>query len=196
MGFTRHATDFFISEKIAQVTECGAMDVAKEFPASAAWVSSFGLCVISQDHPPAQNRPYALQFVRRVEMAFAEYSCATEYLSALVSGGPGRWAPYFRALYHFEAAISQLYLAYDGARKKLKRSYFSGGDGSNLGQLNNVYNASKHQLANAEQTLWITNDGVCTDAASISFVELEELLRSFARIANRITNQDSESKNA
>jgi hypothetical protein len=195
MSFTRHATDF-ISEKIGQVTKCGATDVAKEFPASAAWVSTFGLCVIFQDHPPAQNRPHALQFVRRVEMAFAEYSRASNHLSDLVSGGPRRWSPYFRALYHFEAAISQLYLAYDGARKKLGNNYFASDDGSDLDRINKIYNASKHQIASAEQTLWITDDGVCADGTSISFVELEQLLRSYARIANRVTNQEPEAKDA
>ncbi len=196
MGFTRHFTDLFISKKIGQVTECGAMDVAKEFPNSAAWVSSFGFCVLFQDHPPAQNRPLALQYVRRVEMAFAEYSRATEYLSDLVSGGPGRWSPYFRALYHFEAAISQLYLAYDGPRTKLGQLLFVSNDGSNWDRLNKIYSDSKHQIASAGQTLWITNDGVCSDRALISFVELEELLRSAARSVNRITNQEPESKDA
>ena len=194
MGFTRHATDLFISEKIGQVTKCGATDVAKEFPASVCWVSTFGLCVIFQDHPPVENRPYVLQFVRRVEMAFAEYSSASDHLSDLVSGGSGRWSPYFRALYHFEAAISQLYLAYDGVRKKLGNDYFACGDGSDLDRLNKIFNASKHQLASAEQTLWITNDGVCADGTSISFVELEQLLRSYGRIATRISNQEPESK--
>ena len=196
MGFTRQAIDLFISEKIGQVTKCGATDVAKEFPASATWVSTFGLCVIFQDHPPAQNRPYALQFVRRIEMAVAENSRASDHLSNLASGGPGRWSPYFRALYHFEAAISQLYLAYDGARRKLGNDYFASGDGSDLDRLNKIYSASKHQIASAEQTLWITNDGVCADGTSISFVELEQLLRSYARIVNRIMNQDPECKNA
>ena len=191
MGFTRHATDLFISEKIGQVTKCGATPVGQEFPDSGDWVSTFGLCVIFQDHLPAQNRPYALQFVRRVEMAFAEYSRACENLADLLSGGPGRWSPYFRALYHFEAAISQLYLAYDGARKKLESNHFTGGDGSELDRLNKVWNASKHQIASAEQTLWITNDSVCADDASISFVELEELLRSYGRIATGIINQQA-----
>ena len=186
MGFTRHAIDL-ISEKIGEVTKCGATDVAKEFPASAAWVSTFGLCVIFQDHPPAENRPYALQFVRRVEMAFAEYSRASEHLADFVTTGPRQWSPYFRALYHFESAISQLYLAYDGAREKLGKNYFVSGDDSDLDRLNKIYNASKHQIANAEQSLWITDDGVCAAGASISFVELEQLLRSYARIANLIT---------
>lgn len=192
MGFTRHATDLYISEKIGQVTKCGTTPVGMEFPALTAWVSAFGLCVILQDHPPAQNRQFALQFIRRVEMACAEYSRASEYLADLIAGGSGRWSPYFRALYHFEAAISQLYLAYDGARKKIANDYFASGDGSDLDRLNKIYNASKHQIATAEQTLWITNDGVCAEDASISFAELEELLRSCAHIANRITNQSDE----
>src|SRR5882724_5945032 len=118
MGFTKHATDIFISERIGQLTKCGATNVANEFPGSQSWTSTFGLCVIFQNRPPEQNRQWALQFVRRVEVAFAEYSRAVENLEDLIGEGPGRWSPYFRSLYHFEAAISQLYLAYDGARKK------------------------------------------------------------------------------
>lgn len=192
MGFTRHATDLFISEKIGQVTKCGATPISQDFPASVGWVSAFGHCVIFQNHPPTQIRQFALQFIRRVEMALAEYSRASECLSDLVTGGPGRWSPYFRALDHFEAAISQLYLAYDGARKKIGENYFAGGDGSDLDRLNKIYSASKHDIATAEQTLWITNDGVCAADASISFAELEELLRSYAKVVNRILNQAPE----
>ena len=191
MGFTRHATDL-ISKKIGQVTKCGATDVAKEFPASSAWVSTFGLCVIFQNHPPAENRSYALQFVRRVETAFAEYSRASDQLHYLVNSSQHRWSPYFSALYHFEAAISLLYLAYDGTRKQLQDKFFTGGDGSDLDRLNKIYNASKHQIASGEQTLWITNDGVNADGTSISFVELEDLMRDYGRIADRIINLEVE----
>ena len=51
MAITRHATDLFISTKIAEVTVVGANDVSREFRSSTSWVSSFGLSVILQNHP-------------------------------------------------------------------------------------------------------------------------------------------------
>lgn len=192
MEFTRHATDLFISKKIAEITDVGATDVSREFESSATWVSSFGLCVIFQNHPPESNRQFALQFIRRVEMAFAEYSRGVECLKDLVGGGQGRWSPYYRTLYHFEAAIAQLYLAYDNVRKKLGRNDFANGDGSVLDRLNKVFNSSKHDLACSEQVAWLTNAGVCTSESSVTFAELEDLLRQYGRMANKITNQGTD----
>lgn len=196
MGFTKHATDQFISKKIAEVTAIGATDVSSEFQSSATWVSSFGLCVIFQNHPPEPNRQFALQFIRRVEMAFAEYSHAVECLKDLVGGGEGRWSPYYRTLYYFEAAIAQLYQAYDNERKKLDKNDFTSGDSSVLDRLNKLYDASKHQLASSEQTVWFTNAGVSTNDSSVTFAEFEELLRQYGRLANKITNQGTKGRNA
>jgi hypothetical protein len=92
-------------------------------------------------------------------MAFAEYSRAVECLKDLVGGGQGRWSPYFRTLYYFEAAIAQLYLAYDNMREKLGQNEFQSGDGSVLDRLNKVFNASKHDIAATEQPVWLTNEG-------------------------------------
>jgi hypothetical protein len=196
MAFTKHATDLFISAKIAAVTAVGASDISREFQSSASWLSSFGLCVIIQNHPPEQNRQFALQFIRRVEMAFAEYSRSVECLADLVGGGQGRWSPYYRALYYFEAAVAQLYLAYDSTRKKLGQNDFTSGDGSVLDRLNKVYNASKHDLASSEQVTWVTNDGISTSGSSVTFAELEDLLRQDGRIADRITNQRTNEQDA
>jgi hypothetical protein len=189
MGFTKHATDLFISRKIADVVAVGATDVSSEFQSSAAWVSSFGLCVILQNHPPEPNRQFALQFVRRVEMAFSEYSRAVGSLEDLVRDGQGRWSPYYRTLYYFEAAIAQLYLAYDNMRIKFGQNDFTSGDGSVLDRLNKVFNAGKHSLASAEQTVWLSNDGVSANECAVTFAELEELLRRYGRMADTITNQ-------
>jgi len=196
MGFTRHATDLFISNKIAELSEVRATDVSCEFESSSTWVSSFGPCVIFQNHPPEPNRQFALQFVRRVEMAFAEYSRAVECLNDLVGGGQGRWSPYYRTLYYFEAAIAQLYLAYDNARKRVGRDDFVSGDGSVLDRLNKVFNSCKHELAGSDQVAWLTNDGVSTSKSSVTFAELEDLLRQYGRMANKITNQVKDARDA
>jgi hypothetical protein len=194
--FTRHATDLFISTKIAAVTTVGATDIADEFQSSTTWVTTFGLCVIFQNHPPEPNRQLALQFVRRVEMAFTEYSRAVASLEDLVGGGQGRWSPYYRTLYYFEAAIAQLYLAYDNMRKKLGQNGFTSGDGSVLDRLNKVFNASKHQTAAAEQAVWLTNEGISATDGSVAFTEIEDLLRRYGHMINKILNQEPKNKDA
>lgn len=191
MPFTRHAVDTFISNKIAKVTECNIGDLYSEFPAARDWVSAFGLMVIFVNQPREEIRPFALQFVRRLEMAFAEYARAREVLQSFVSANEGQWSPYFRALYHVEAAISQLYQAFDLSRKKLDTKLFDTNDGSPLSRLNEIYNTSRHQLATEDQPIWITNQGVETETHGISFPELEELLRSCARIATKLTSTTS-----
>lgn len=188
MPFTKHAVDTFISDKIGKVTECRVGDLYAEFPSAKDWVSGFGLMVIFVDQPREEIRPFAIQFVRRIEMAIAEYSRAREALQDLISGSRGRWSPYFRALYHFEAAIAQLYQAYDCSRKALKTALFVSKDGSPLDRLNNIYNTDKHKLAVQDQPVWLTNDGIETADAKLSFSELEELMRSCGRIAVKLTS--------
>lgn len=190
MGFTRNATDL-ISKRIAKITKCGITPINSEFSSSGCWVSAFGQCVIFQNSPPEKHRHLALQFVRHVETAFEEYLRAHNSLKDLLGNGGGRWSPYFNALNHLEATISHLYMAYDVARKELGKEYYQKNDGSDYDRLNKLFNASKHQVASSEQVLWITNKGVSTDKTSITFIEIECMLRSYGKLANRITNQDT-----
>ena len=196
MPFTKHAVEMFISDKITKVTECNVSDLYAEFPSAKDWISGFGLMVIFVNQPQAEMRPLALQFLRRVEMGLAEYSRAREELQDLVFGSRGRWSPYFRALYHFEAAISQIYQAYDYSRKALNRRYFDSNDGSPLDRLNRIYNISKHELAAQDQPVWISNRGIETAKAQITFSEIEKLLRSFGRIAMKLTSTFEEKRSS
>ena len=130
-------------------------------------------------------------------MAVAEYCLGREALLDLLSGNRGRWSPYFRALYHFESTVSQLYQAFDFSRKVMKTTLFENGDGSPLARLNRINNAIKHQVAVDEQPVWISNRGIETAEAVVLFSELEDLIRSCARIATKLTSTPpKEDKNA
>ena len=135
MPFTKHAIETFISPKVTGLNECRITDLSAEFPASRDWVSGFGLMVILVNQPTEEMRPFALQFVRRTEMAIAEYTRMRAEVQDLISGNP-RWSPYYRALYHGEVATAMLYQAYDLSRKKLKTQLFESNDGSPLQRLN------------------------------------------------------------
>lgn len=191
MPFTKYAIETFISKRVTEITECRLCELSAEFPHANNWVSGFGLMIIFVNQPHAEHRPFALQFVRRVEMALFEYGRVREELRSLLSGDP-RWSPYYRALHHAEAAASMLYQAYDLSRKKLGTKSFEPNDGSPLQRLNLVYTRSKHQPAEMEDPVWLSNDGIETPDAKLLYSEFEDLLRTFARMAERLTSTQGE----
>lgn len=184
--FTKYAIDTFISDKVSKVTECNSHDPYDEFPEARDWVSQYIAIVVLVAHPRKEVRPFVLQLLRRSQMALLEYSRACEELSGFVSQHDGKWSLYFQSLHHFEAAIIQLYLAHDYARKKLDIKLFDGDDGSPLSRLNTVYNKIKHQVAEEDQTIWITNEGIECDECKLTFAEIEDILRTLAKLNNRI----------
>ena len=147
--------------------------------------------VIFVNQPTEEMRPFALQFVRRTEMAIAEYTRMRAEVQDLISGNP-RWSPYYRALYHGEVATAMLYQAYDLSRKKLKTQLFESNDGSPLQRLNLIYTTSKHQTADAQDPVWLSNEGFHTAKVALLFSEFEELARSCARVAESLTSTKGE----
>lgn len=194
MPFTRYAIETFISAKITKITECRLADLGAEFPNAKTWVSGFGLMVIFVNQPREEIRPFAFQFVRRVEMVLSEYSSAREEVQDLISGHP-RWSPYYRALHHIEAAVALLHQAYDFSHKALDQRLFEPNDGSPLQRLGLIYGASKHQMAKTEDPLWLSNEGIETTVARLDFSEFEDLSRTCARIAERLTTTDVKNAN-
>ena len=187
MSFTPYAIEKFISARISKITACNAQDLVSEFPSAKDWVSGLGLMIIFNNQPAPEMRAFALQFIRRCEMALAEYGNGCAALQDLVSGHNGRWSPYFRALSYFEVAIGQLYQVHDYSRKLIDRPLFEKNDGSPLQRLNTIYNAAKHKFATDEQPVWITNHGLEAKDARITFAEIEELLRVCARLSETLT---------
>jgi len=185
MPLSKYAIDTFISSKIKELTECRLADLSAEFPNSKDWVSLFGLTVIVIKPLPEAARPFVIQFIRRTEMAFSEYARMKAELQYLLSGP--QWSPYYRALHHGEVATAMLYQAYDLTKKKFQLPrIFGPGDGSALQRLNCIYNTSKHQPAEAQDPVWLSNDGFHTAEAKLLYAEFEDLARSLARLVEQI----------
>ena len=159
-------------------------------PESEHWLSNFGLAVIFNDFPPTALRPIAINFIRRVYCAFIQYELARQEVLKLVKDGHGRWSPYFAALNNFEVALAQLYLALDSVRKHSKHEFFTKGDGSFEGCLNQIYNASKHQLADSELPVWFTNDGLACAQATLTFAEIEDWMLKMAEVIQGLCNRE------
>src|SRR5687768_8647814 len=183
MGITRHGVAAFISPKIPDITKCVCVDVAQEFPDRKSWLSTFFLKVAFQNHAAPDKRALCVQLLRRAESALAEYSAACGEFGQVASGGGTNWSAYYKALYRFEATVTQTYQFVDYGRKALGAKLFEKGDGSSAEHLNIVYNTSKHALAEMDQPVWLTDDGIGCDDATLTFAELESTLRHVGRIA-------------
>ena len=120
---TKYAVMKVISNKIHGVTECNVTDLYDEFPSAKEWVTGFARMSIYGNQigwiPPDEIRPMLFLIMRRTETAFSEYALAREELQRFISGHV-EWSVYYRALYHFEAALGQLYQIYTYHVKKEK----------------------------------------------------------------------------
>jgi len=190
MPFTKAAVEQFISLRAATVTICGASDMKALVPESAHWLSNFGLAVIFNDFPPAELRPFVINFIRRIHCAYVEYDHARLQVLQLVKDGDGRWSPYFSALNHFEVTIAQLYIALDSIRKHANHDFFTPGDGSFEEFLNLIYNEGKHQIAGAELPVWFTNEGLACARAALTFNELEDFMLKMAGVVKGMYNRE------
>jgi uncharacterized protein YllA (UPF0747 family) len=141
---------------------------------------------VFQNHAQPEWRALCVQLLRRAETALGEYSAARELMQAVAGGGGTNWAEYFKALYRFEATLAQLYQAYEYIRKALDTNSFEKNDGTPLERLNRLNNTIKHQLASADQPVWLTDLGVECEDELLKFEEIEDLLRSVGQIAERI----------
>lgn len=191
MPFTRYAVDQFISSRAAAVTVCGARDMQAEVPHCTHWLSNIGMSIILRDYPPAADRPFVINFVRRVSAAFDAHDTGRRALNDLVKDGYGRWSPYYQALTHFEQTAAQLYMALDSARKRGNYKLFTQGDGSFEENLNKFYNASKHEVAELAAPTWLTNDGLECAGARITFEEIEDFMTKMANVVKGLSNAET-----
>jgi hypothetical protein len=185
MGLTRHAVNLFSTADIGSLDQCNIAEISQEFPNAKRWLNALGLMVIFNNHLSLEKRPLALQFIRRVDMAIAEYAAfRDEVLQHITGDSP--WSHYYRGLHHAEMAMTLLYQAYDVIRKAADETLFSKDDGSAMQRLNFTYNASKHEVPELKDTVWITNQGIQTEKYLLTYAELEDILRSAGKLVEKI----------
>lgn len=190
MPHTKSAVELFMSARVAAVAVCGIADMKAKVPESAHWLSNFGLAAIYNDFPPAEMRPFAINFIRRIHCAFVEYDHARTRVLELTKDGSSRCSPYFAALNHLEVTIAQLYLALDSVRKLANHNFFTAGDGSFEEFLNLIYNASKHQIARSDLPVWFTNEGLACAQAALTFEEVEDFMGTMAGVVKGLYNHE------
>jgi hypothetical protein len=141
----------------------------------------------------AEVKPFVFGMLRRAQMALVEYQNGRSALLDFLSGSKERVSVYFRALYHFEIVVSLLYQAYDMTIKITNQKVFTKNDGSPIERLNRIYNVSKHLEpstipAGHIHAVWITNSGLAVSLATLTWLELAELVKDVGAAADAISS--------
>jgi hypothetical protein len=190
--FSNYALDNFVGFQLSLLTECGA----KPIDEAPTWLAVFVLnsTLSATKEPKAYS--YSLNFLRRAEGAVSSYISASLALSGYTNSSASSISQYFRALFHLESSIAQLWMADTLIAKLGGTRPFEPKSGSFEERLYAIYNASKHaenKIASgtmpvgAPVPVWITNRGIECSEALVSFAELEEKLHSIREFADGIT---------
>jgi hypothetical protein len=190
MPLSSYALDNFVAQDLSGLTECRAAEVAPEFPAYDSWLSSFVLTRIFRIDLPQGKAALFFALIRHAESAIADYEEARGHLSALVRDRKSI-SLYFRCLRRFESTLAMTYQALNLLRKAAGIKLFEKGDGSPYARANLIYRRVRHADPQALppghlHPVWLRNEGLFTDSASLTFDELADLVRQISRIADKL----------
>jgi hypothetical protein len=192
--------DNFVAHKLSLLTECGAPEISSQ----NGWLNLFILTTVFKAAPPQKKRTYIFNFLRRSEGAFFAYQQARLALLEYVQSPRNVISPYFRALLNFEVCISQCYQGYELLKTATGEKLYEPNDKSEMERLRALYVASKHMdrmidggkiPTKATAALWITNQGLESVRASVSFTELTDLLASMGRLADTLSKLEPPTSN-
>jgi len=191
-GPTDYMLDNFVAHKLSLLTKCGA----QELPRNANWLNRFiltSVCIVSL---AAKPRAYVFNFLRRAEGASSAYREARIELIDYLKTPRNVLSPYFRALLNFEVCISQCYLGYQLLAKAQAKPLFTKNDKSDAKRLYLLYNDSTHMdgmiaggkvPTEATAAIWITNDGLESSRATLTFDEILAMLVHMGNIAETLS---------
>lgn len=191
MPLSSYARDNFVVQEYSALTTFDVQPIGPNFTGHKSWLTTFVLNTIFTTDLPSASRALAFALLRRAEAAVEDFDAACAVLSELVAAKK-TVSGYFRGLRVLEATISQLYQALEFVRKASGTKLFQKGDGSRYERLNRIYNVSRHGDPQALpaghlQLVWLRDDGVHVEGASMTFGELRELVVELATAAEHLS---------
>lgn len=196
--FSNYALDTFVAPDLSKLTECNIAHISTYSSQSNHWVSNFLMNSIFHNSVEPKPKQYCVFFLRRAEASFREYEYARLALYDYVSGERERVSVYFKALFHIEACIGQMWQAYSQSMKFRNNVtgredlIYNPGDSSAYEHLNKLYNISRYAGDNISENstlpIWLTNIGIVARDANISFENLKNLLTEIGDWANKLSN--------
>ena len=193
---SNYMLDNFVAHKLSLLTECGA----RELSINPNWIGAFVLTSLFKAQLPPKKRAYVFNFLRRAEGAFSAYREARTALIEYLQTPRNVLSPYFGALLNFEVCIAQCYQGYEMLTTASGEKFFEKNDMSEAERLQMLYVDSKHMdkmidggklPTEATAAIWITNLGLESNRAAVTFEELFEMLRHIGELADQLSTLTS-----
>lgn len=193
--FTSFVLDKYIAPGVSSFTAAQIPDMSKHDSQSSHWVANHFLNSVlggSFEHPVSA---YVHNYLRRAEGAFAANGEARRHSMKfidLLGQAPGvyaralsQWEVFLTHSWQAEALLAQLI---DASTQEPYRIFVKGG-GSVEERLNNLYNSIKHSESRISSgqipegalvPVWLTNEGLASTDALLTFAETGEILEEIA----------------
>lgn len=189
---TDYLLDNFVAHKLSLLTECGA----REFSTNANWIGAFVLTSVFKARLPPKKHAYVFNFLRRAEGALSAYREARTALIEYLQTPRNVVSPYFRALLNFELCIAQCYQGYELLATASGKKFFQKNDKSEAERLHTLYVDLKHMdqmidgrklPTKATAAIWITNLGLESNRAAVTFDEFFDMLHRMGELADQLS---------
>jgi hypothetical protein len=195
--FSKEIVNKHIAPEVSAFTHAEIPDMSTWAKESLHWIANFFLnSAFTASFKPPMNA-YAYNFLRRAQAAFTQHQLARGCTLGFLGDGGQSPTLYCDALFHWETFLGQAWHAYNLLLKAFVGKAFRKGDGSVEERLNKLYNAMKHvesridneqMLPGATVPVWLTNDGICSVDASMTYIETAEVLKQLAVWADSLMN--------
>jgi hypothetical protein len=198
MRYGASVLDKYGAPKLSELTACGAPTLADP----PNYLGSFVLNSLFRVKYPDPVGRLVLIFGRRVIHAVHEYSRARAILSEYVQTLPktnGHFLDAMRAATHFEHCIGSVCQAdaLVGRIVDITHPPETPSVDERMQKLRKIWNRSKHfdedlvdrKVSNIDITapVWLTNDGISSTTATITFVQLHSVLNDLLDILKSLT---------
>jgi len=202
--FSGYFLDKFVAPGISDFTSVEIPDMAEYDPESKFWLANFVLNSGLRGNFNPPGNAYAYNYLRRTVAAFSEHEEARQATLGFLSSGRQSLSRYAAATLHWEFFLSQSWHAYLLLRSLFKfltkqdvPRVFVPGEGSVEERLNHLYNQMKHVESRIENgqiiegatiPVWLTNGGLRSTDALLTYAETGDILRYLAKWANIIVD--------
>jgi hypothetical protein len=195
--FSTEIVNKHIAPGVSTFTQADIPDMSTWAKESSHWIANFLLNSSLSASFKFPMNAYAYNFIRRAQAAFTQHQLARDCTLGFLTAGGQSPTRYCDALFHWETYLGQSWHAYSLLLKAFSGTAFKKGDGSVEERLNLLFNAMKHvesriengqMLLGATVPVWLTNDGLCSVDAIMSYGETGEILKQLATWADALMN--------
>lgn len=199
-GLSSYALDRFLAPGVSGFTKAEIPDMSDYDSESANWVANHFLNSVLRGRRAPRVNALAFNYLRRAEGAFSEHENARRATLDFLAAGRQSASLYTAALRHWEFFLAQAWQGYELLRRLPDETrtrplkVFRDGDGSVVQRLHALYNSMKHvenrittpgQILDAATVpVWLTDAGIKSTDAALSFDETCAILRDLAKWAS------------